>query len=171
VQSIEKYKELTRLAAEFSLVTPMPNNKAMIFFGAATQKSFYALRLTGTMEKITAASIIQSSVKDTTLPFAAKNNFEIKEIVSSPVSIKWGDAISVEVKAKKKKLSVTVNGKELECKMGEPLPPGMIGFSHANNIMRIRSVKAFSGDDVLLEDDFSKDRIKKLSYTAEKVKK
>ena len=97
--------------------------------------------------------------------------FEVKEVISSPVSIKWGDAISVEVKAKKKKLAVTVNGRELEYKMDEPLPPGMIGFSHANNIMRIHSVKAYSGDDIFLEDDFSKDRMKKLSYTAEKVKK
>lgn len=171
VQSASNLEKLTRLSAEFELLSPMPDNKAMVFFGAPTQKSFYALRLTGSMEKITSVSIIRSAVKDTTLPFAARNNVEIKEIVSAPVSFKWGESINAEVKTRKKKLTVTVNGKELECTMDEPLPAGMIGFSHANNLMRIHSVKAFSGDDVIFEDDFSKNRIKKLSFTAEKVKK
>lgn len=171
LQSIAHLEKLTQISTEFELFTPMNDNKAMFFFAAPSQKSFYAVRFTGTKEQITSIALIRSEVKDSTLPPTAKDNFIVSELTAKPVTLHWGDPISLEIEIQKKKIRASVGNTTIDYSPDEPLPAGMIGFSHTNNLIRVRSVKAYSGKTVVFEDDFSKDRIKKMTYKAEKVKK
>jgi hypothetical protein len=169
VSSAVNLEKITKISSDFELFSPMKENKAMLFFASSSQKSFYAVKFTGTQESITTMSLIQSSVKDSSLSTKEKNNFTIEELASVPVSMKWGELITLSIELSKKKIKASALGFSLNYQVKDPIPSGDIGFSHSNNLITVKSIKVWSEKKVIFEDDFSKNRLKKVSVNATKV--
>jgi len=169
--SIPVMTKASRFETEIELFSPSDSSSGTFIFTSQSYKSYYAVQLQGSKKGIEKAVLQQCAVKDTTLPPSAKNNFTITELASKPVSLKWGNPVKITITAKKKKLKADINGTEIDFTLDSALPEGSVGFSHTNNLMKIRSIKVLSDNTVIFEDDFSQDRIKKMVYKAEKVDK
>jgi len=160
----------TRLTHTLMLDAPQDTATYFTFFNASDYRQFYAVQLTGNDSCITTLSIIQSDIKDTTLPKQAKGNFIITTLASSDVQLAYGQPYTLTIAIKNAIITVLVDDKQvLSHTLNEKLEGGSIGFASKNCIPIIDNCKVYNGSSVVFEDDFSKESIRKIILKGKKL--
>lgn len=158
--------ELTfdRMIVKARLEAPKGNDSALaVFFNSPGDfRVFDAFIITGNETGITTASLIKSSILDSTLPRNKKSNFLIETLTSTPIDIPYGSDFTLEIRIEQKKISLLINGKNtLSQARTTKSEPGKFGFYHRNNIARLFEAKVYQKKKLVFSDDFIVNRIKK----------
>ncbi len=160
----------TTVTHTLTLDAPQGTATYLTFFNATDYRQFYAVQLTGNDSCITTISIIQSDIKDTTLPKQAKGNFVITTLASSDVQLAYGQPYTLAITIKNATITVLVDNKQvLSHTLNEKLEGGSIGFASKNCIPIIDNCKVYNGSTVVFEDDFSKESIRKIILKGKKL--
>jgi hypothetical protein len=137
------------------------------FFAAEDFRTYYGFKLKADGAKDATLVFHGSSVRNTTLRPHIKGNFVITDIATKDVPLEFNREYRAEIRVKKNRASLYLDGKKLmEAEAPEALTGGKIGFSNRNAALRIADLKVYSGRDLVFEDDFSKDSIKRYSVRA-----
>ncbi|PKL37717.1 MAG: hypothetical protein CVV44_15355 [Spirochaetae bacterium HGW-Spirochaetae-1] len=132
--------------------------------------NFYAFKLTGSAEKITRISLIQSQRKNDALPFNAKFNYTIKELQGVDYSLNYNEKHAIKITFDEKKATLNINGKPV---ISFELPvenmEGRFAISNRNASIQIDKITIKNGKEILFTDDFNYDSIKVFKVKAVKT--
>jgi hypothetical protein len=171
IASIVPVKDVDIIYSTFAMTNPTDSGHAMIFFAGATHQKFYGFKFIGNKDIIQQIQFIQSDKIDATKPPSVKNNFKITVLSSENVKLQYGSALSIMILIKGKSATLSVNrNKIMSVTAPDNLENGLFGFSHKNNTITISQFKIMADDEILFEDDFSRDRIKRYTATIKKEK-
>jgi hypothetical protein len=144
----------------------------MLFFSAKSFRTFYAFRFSGDNNNLNKISFIKSSVKNTTLSPHIKWNFLLKELNSAKIKLNYSKVYKLRFETDRYNYKLFIDDKEIIAgKTEKKFPNGKLGFSHEYNLVRIGHVKAYSKEELIFEDDFSKNSIYRTVIKAKRVKK
>lgn len=161
---------LTSLTHTVTLHAPADGATYMTFFAASDYRQFYAVQFTGDSKSIHTVSIIKSDIKDTTLPKQAKGNFYITTLASREVSLEYGRTYTLSITVQGKTIIAAIdNAQVLSHTLTEEPEGGKIGFASKNCIPIIDNLKVYKGKDIIFEDDFSKESIRKIVLQGRKL--
>lgn len=172
--SFRPIDKFTDFSSDIIVSEPVDECHASVLFSITDHyRSFYGIRLFGDTESINKLSLIKSDTNDSSLASSVKNNFTVKEIKSVSIKLSYNSPIKINIALKQGRIIIKLNDKKaLEYSTESVIPgSGQIGFSHRNNFIRVKSVLVTINNNILFTDDFSKNRIKKYSYTAKPVTK
>ena len=170
--SFRPIDKFTDFSSDIIVSEPVDECHASVLFSITDHyRSFYGIRLFGNTESINKLSLIKSDTNDSSLASSVKNNFTIKEIQSVSIKLSYNSPIKINIALKRGRIIIKLNDKLALEYSAESFTPGsgQIGFSHRNNFIRVKSVVVTINKNILFTDDFSKNRIKKYSYTAKPV--
>lgn len=161
---IENYSSI-----EFSLRTedcPQSTGEIMIFFALKNNREFYAFRFTADKNN-NKVDLISSKIIDPARPRQVKLNYIINNILSEDFNLKSGKKYDFEIKVDGNQVHLLVDGKKIvKAEAPENLSSGHIGFSSRNTMLQVYNMKVFRDKDIIFEDDFTKDSIKRLVVKA-----
>ncbi len=144
----------------------------VVFFAAKDFKSYYGFKIKADGTKDARLIFHGSSIKDTTLRPAVKWNYTITELAAKDIELEYNREYRAEIRVKKNRATLYIDGKKLmEAEAPEDLTSGKIGFSNRNAMLKIADVKVYSGKELVFEDDFSKDSIKRYRVQATTMSK
>lgn len=162
--------DFTSLSHTFAIYAPADGATYMTFFAASNYRQFYAVQFTGDSKTIHTVSIIKSDIKDTTLPKQAKGNFIITTLATKPISLEYGRTYTLSISVQDKTIYVAIdNAQVLSHTLDEKLEGGKIGFASKNCIPVIDNLKVYKGNDIMFQDDFSKESIRKIVLQGKKL--
>jgi hypothetical protein len=152
--------------------TPGTPTEMVIFFAAQDFRTYYGFKLKADGTKDATLVFHGSSVRDTTLRPHIKGNFVITDIATKQVPLEFNREYRAEIRIKKNRAILYLDGKKLlEAEAPEALAGGKIGFSNRNAALRIADLKVYNGREIVFEDDFSKDSIKRYRVQATTMSK
>ncbi|MCX8125324.1 MAG: hypothetical protein N3F66_14340 [Spirochaetes bacterium] len=161
---------ITQLTHTISLHAPADSITYMTFFAASDYRQFYAVQFAGNSSNIHTISIIKSDIKDTTLPKQAKGNFYITTLASREVSLEYGRTYTLTITVQGKTIAVAIdNAQVLSHTLNEEPESGKIGFASKHCIPIIDNLKVYKGKEIIFEDDFSKESIRKIVLQGRKL--
>ncbi len=144
----------------------------VIFFAAEDFRTYYGFKLKADGTKDATLVFHGSSVRDTTLRPHIKGNFVITDIATKQVPLEFNREYRAEIRIRKNRAILYLDGKKrLEAEAPEALAGGKIGFSNRNAALRIADLKVYNGREIVFEDDFSKDSIKRYRVQATTMSK
>jgi hypothetical protein len=162
--------DFTSITHTVAIYAPADGATYLTFFAASDYRQFYAVQFTGTTSSITTIQIIKSQIKDTTLPKQAKGNFTITTLATKEVSLAYGKTYTLTITAQGKTITVAIdNTQVLSHTIDEELEGGKIGFASKNCIPIIDNLKVYKGKEIIFEDDFSKESIRKIVLQGKKL--
>jgi hypothetical protein len=161
-----------KIYSSFTITNPKDIGHALLFFAAdKSYQKFYAFRFIVDKEGINWIQFVKSDKIDESLPPSVKNNFKITVLSSENVKLNYGVELNIMIIIKGKTATLSVNrNKIMTVTAQDNLSDGLFGFSHKNNTITISQFKIMADDEVLFEDDFSRDRIKRYTATIKKEK-
>ncbi len=160
----------TSVTHTVALYSPADGATYLTFFAASDYRQFYAVQFTGDSKIIHTVSIIKSDIKDTTLPKQAKGNFIITTLATKEVSLDYGRAYTLSINLQGKTLTAAIdNTRILSHTLNEEPEGGKIGFASKNCIPIIDNLKVLNGKEIVFEDDFSKESIRKIVLQGRKL--
>ena len=169
VIAMNSVKGITSIQTELEIYDPSGANSSFIFLSPGSFRTFLGVRFSGET-KISKLEIIRSEIKDSTLASSIRNNYTVTVIRDAAVEIEYGKKIPIEIKIDKKKIALFIDNRKLmEYEADRDLSTGYLGYAHKNNLIRVYSSRILSGKDVVFEDTFVKDRIKRYTVQAKKV--
>jgi hypothetical protein len=152
--------------------TPGTPTEMVIFFAAEDFRTYYGFKLKADGTKDATLVFHGSSVRDTTLRPHIKGNFVITDIATKQVPLEFNREYRAEIRIRKNRAILYLDGKKrLEAEAPEALAGGKIGFSNRNAALRIADLKVYNGREIVFEDDFSKDSIKRYRVQATTMSK
>ncbi|MCU0846112.1 MAG: hypothetical protein MUC76_14450, partial [Spirochaetes bacterium] len=93
-------------------------------------------------------------------------------LATKDIELEYNREYRAEIRVKKNRATLYIDGKKLmEAEAPEDLTSGKIGFSNRNAMLKISDVKVYSGKELVFEDDFSKDSIKRYRVQATTMSK
>lgn len=159
--SINEYSA-TSITHTFALHSPASASTYLTFFAASDFRQFHAVQFSGGRANINTISIIRSTIKDTTKPRQEKGNFIVATLASQELPLDYGRAYTLTINIQGKTISVLIdNAQVLSHTLDDELEGGKIGFASRNCLPIIDNLKVFKGNNILFEDDFTKESIKK----------
>lgn len=162
----------TTLAHTFSLNAPSSATTFITFFGASDYRQFYGVRFTGNESSITAVSLIQSTINDTTLPKEAKNNFTVTTLASKEVSLNYGQTYTLTIRINKNTAEIIIDEQPiLTCALPNTLEAGKIGFASKNVLPIIDNLFVYNKKTLIFSDEFSQQSIRKIVLQGRKLTK
>jgi hypothetical protein len=162
--------KFTTLSHSFALNSPASSTTFFTFFNALDYRQFYAVQFTGNAHSIHTIALIQSTIKDTTLPKDAKFNFIISTLASKEVSLEYGTTYTLTITVQGKTISAAIdNAQVLSHTLNEEMEGGKIGFASKNCIPIIDNLVVYNGKEIVFADDFSKESIKKIVLQGRKL--
>lgn len=165
-----KEVNFTTLTHTFSINAPSDSPLYFTFFDCVDYRQFYAVQFTGDSTTIHTVSIIKSDIKDTTLPKQAKGNFIITTLATKPISLEYGKTYTLAISVQGNTISIAIdNAQVLSHTLDEELEGGKIGFASKNCIPVIDNLKVYKGNDIIFQDDFSKESIRKIVLQGKKL--
>lgn len=151
---------------------PQVNPDILFFFNAFDYRQFHSFKLLKIKNNTYKLSFINCSIKDTTLRPAVKWNYTITELASKDIELEYNREYRAEIRIRKNRATFYLDGKRLmEAEAPEALAGGKIGFSNRNAALRIADLKVYNGREIVFEDDFSKDSIKRYRVQATTMSK
>jgi hypothetical protein len=167
--TMNSVKGITSIQTEIEIYNQSGANSAFVFLSPRSFRTFLGVRFSGET-KISKLEIIRSEIKDSTLASSIRNNYTVTVIRDAAVEIEYGKKIPIEIKIDKKKIALFIDNRKLmEYEADRDLSTGYLGYAHKNNLIRVYSSRILSGKDVVFEDTFVKDRIKRYTVQAKKV--
>lgn len=152
--------------------TPGSPSEMVAFFSAQDFRTYYGFKLKADGTKDATLVFHGSSVRDTTLRPHIKGNFVITDIATKMVPLELNREYRAEIRIRKNRATLYLDGKKrLEAEAPEALSGGKIGFSNRNAALRIADLKVYNGREIVFEDDFSKDSIKRYRVQATTMSK
>ncbi len=168
--SMNEIPSFTMLTHTFSLNAPASDATFMTFFAASDYRQFYGVQFSGNESSITTVSLVQSDIKDTTLPRQAKGNFTITTLSSQNVSLAYGRTYTLSITIQKKHITVLVdNTQVLSHTLDEEPEGGKIGFAAKHCIPIIDNLIVSKDNTIIFSDDFSKESIRKIVLQGRKL--
>ncbi len=158
-----KFEIGTRTASPLEMV---------VFFATKDFRSYYGFKIKDDGGNGLKLNFHRSSIKDTTLRPHIKLNYTITELATKDIELEYNREYRAEIRVKKNRATLYIDGKKLmEAEAPEDLTSGKIGFSNRNAMLKIADVKVYSGKELVFEDDFSKDSIKRYRVQATTMSK
>lgn len=162
----------TTLTHTFSLNSPSSVTTFITFFGASDYLQFYGIRFTGNESSIITASLIQSTINDTTLPKEAKNNFTVTTLASKEVSLNYGQTYTLTIRINKNTAEIIIDEQPiLTCALPNTLEAGKIGFASKNVLPIIDNLFVYNKKTLIFSDEFSQESIRKIVLQGRKLTK
>ena len=162
--------KFTTLSHSFALNSPASSTTFFTFFNALDYRQFYAVQFTGNANSIHTIALIQSTIKDTTLPKQAKGNFTITTLAAKEVSLEYGTTYTLTISVQGKTINAAIdNAQVLSHTLNEELEGGKIGFASKDCIPIIDNLVVYNGKEIVFADDFSKESIKKIVLQGRKL--
>jgi hypothetical protein len=146
----------------------------MLFFNAEFSEqsryhNLYAFRLDGDAQRLRKAVFLKASVIDPE-KMSARNNFKVDEISQTFCTISLDRPLDCDIQFSGKTASLFINNTRiLSVKTDTPLNMGKIGLGIKNSQINIYDFKLFKKNELLFHDDFSKDSMKRLKATLQRV--
>lgn len=168
--SNEEIISFSELKVDFSINSSTVDSTLFIFFNAQSFRQFYAVQFTGNEKTIHTVALIQSNIKDTTLPKQAKGNFNITTLATKEISLEYGRTYTLTITVQGKTISAAIDTAQvLSHTLNEELEGGKIGFASKNCIPIIDNLVVYNGKEIVFADDFSKESIKKIVLQGKKL--
>ncbi|HPB83685.1 MAG TPA: hypothetical protein PK200_16705, partial [Spirochaetota bacterium] len=146
----------------------------MLFFNAEFSEqsryhNLYAFRLDGDAQRFRKAVFLKTSVIDPE-KMSARNNFKVEEISQTFCTISLDRPLDCDIQFSGKTTSLYINNTRiLSVKTETPLNRGKIGLGIKNSQINVYDFKLFKKNELLFHDDFSKDSMKRLKATLQRV--
>jgi hypothetical protein len=170
----EVFDGYTGIEAEFTPVRPYREGQyVMIPFAIEDYRNLYGVRLSGTINNLNKAAFIQSRTKDTTRPRSEKWNFEMAEHKSAKIDVSYNNPVRVRlVFSTDKTVELLINGeKVMDYTFKNPVNSGRLGISSYHVSMKVDRYTIKKNSEVLLDDEFTEDTIKRFVVKGELKKK
>ncbi len=170
----EVFDGYTGIEAEFTPVRPYREGQyVMIPFAIEDYRNLYGVRLSGTINNLNKAAFIQSRTKDTTRPRSEKWNFEMAEHKSAKIDVSYNNPVRVRlVFSTDKTVELLINGeKVMDYTFKNPVNSGRLGISSYHVSMKVDRYTIKKNSEVLLDDEFTEDTIKRFIVKGELKKK
>lgn len=147
----------------------------LFFFCAENLKNFYAIKFSGDSNEINTIKVISCKIKDTTRKPSEKNNFVITELNSKNYKLNYKTKYDVNLKIASNTLILFVDNKEvLNYQLVNPqlnLKFGKFGFANRNGLQQIYNFRGLNDQEIIFQDDFSKDSLQKVVVEIKKEEK
>lgn len=146
----------------------------MLFFNAEFSEqsryhNLYAFRLDGDAQRFRKAVFLKTSVINPE-KMSARNNFKVEEISQTFCTISLDRPLDCDIQFSGKTASLYINNTRiLSVKTDTPLNRGKIGLGIKNSQINVYDFKLFKKNELLFHDDFSKDSMKRLKATLQRV--
>ncbi|MGB4270275.1 MAG: hypothetical protein WBK20_13990 [Spirochaetota bacterium] len=173
----DELPEYTMITHTLAINAPSNDAAFMTFFAATDYRQFYGVQFSANESSIYTVSIVQSDIKDTTLPRQAKGNFTVTTLASQELSLNPGQTYTIAIAINSKAISVLIDKTQvLSLKVPHQPHGGKIGFSSKHCIPIIDNLIVYNDNTIIFTDDFSKESIRKIvlhgkKLTPEEVKK
>jgi len=170
----EVFDGYTEIEAVFTPVLPYHEGQyVMIPFAIEDYRNLYGVRLSGTANNLNRAAFIQSRTKDTTRPRSEKWNFEIAEHTSAKIDVSYNNPVRVRlVFTSDKTVELLINGeKVMDYTFKNAVNSGRLGISSYHVSMKVDRYTVKKNSEVLLDDEFTEDTIKRFVVKGELKKK
>jgi len=170
----EVFEGYTEIEATFIPVKPYQEGQyVLIPFAIDDYRNLYGVRLSGTENGLTKAAFIQSRTKDTTRPRSEKWNFQVAEHKSASMDLSYDNPVKVRlVFTGDTAVELLVNGsKVMDHDFKKKVNSGRVGISSYHVAMKVDRYTVKQKDEVLIDDEFTSDTIKRFVVKGKLKKK